>query len=94
MLTNWLVIFKQVIFKVTFKQASGQVCGKIFWQSRGTGFQPVEFDTGKMPVPRWHPSARESCHTPGRTFRRGQETRAERWTGEINKIPVQTAIAL
>jgi len=40
------------------------VCGKIFWQARGTGFQPVEFDTGKMPVPRWRPSARESCHTP------------------------------
>jgi len=39
------------------------VCGKIFWQSRGTGFQPVEFDAGKMPVPRWRPSARKSSHT-------------------------------
>jgi len=39
------------------------LCGKIFWQARGTGFRPVEFDTGKMPVPRWHSSARESCHT-------------------------------
>jgi hypothetical protein len=44
------------------------VCGKIFWQARGTGClpgvagSPVEFTTGKMPVPRWRPSASKSCH--------------------------------
>ena len=43
----------------------GMVCGKIFWQARGTGFQPVESHTGKMPVPRRHLFTRKSCRRRG-----------------------------
>ena len=55
------------------------VCGKIFWQARGTGFQPVKFDTGKMPVPRWHwqDFLASAWHgLPAREIRYGQDARA------------------